>query len=82
MFGNLEGTVKGISPDAITKNNEGTFYKVLIETENDRFEKNGRRYQLYPGMRVLVGIKTGERTVMEYLVYPYFDTLYQGLHER
>jgi adhesin transport system membrane fusion protein len=82
MFGNLEGTVKGISPDAITKNNEGTFYKVLIETENDRFEKDGRRYQLYPGMRVLVGIKTGERTVMEYLVYPYFDTLYQGLHER
>jgi adhesin transport system membrane fusion protein len=82
MFGNLDGSVRGISPDAITKEDVGTYYKVLVETENDHFEKNGRRYQLYPGMRVLVGIKTGERTVMEYLVYPYFDTLYHGLHER
>lgn len=82
MFGNLDGIVKHISPDAITLPEEGTFYRVLVETESDRFEKDGRRYQLYPGMRVLVGIKTGERTVMEYLVYPYFDTLYHGLRER
>jgi adhesin transport system membrane fusion protein len=82
MFGNLEGTVTGISPDAITKEDVGTYYKVLVETSSDRFEKDGRRYQLYPGMRVLVGIKTGERTVMEYLAYPYFDTLYHGLRER
>ncbi|ADU62471.1 MAG: HlyD family type I secretion periplasmic adaptor subunit [Pseudodesulfovibrio sp.] len=82
MFGHLEGTVATISPDAITKEDVGTYYKVLVETENDRFEKDGRRYQLYPGMRVLVGIKTGERTVMEYLVYPYFDTLYHGMRER
>jgi len=82
MFGNLDGIVKHISPDAITKPEEGTFYKVLVETESDRFEKDDRRYQLYPGMRVLVGIKTGERTVIEYLLYPYFDKLYQGLRER
>lgn len=82
MFGHLEGTVTTISPDAITKEDVGTYYKVLVETGSDRFEKDGRRYQLYPGMRVLVGIKTGERTVMEYLVYPYFDTLYHGMRER
>ena len=82
MFGSLDGVVKTISPDAITVPDEGTFYKVLVETENDHFERGGRRYQLYPGMRLLVGIKTGERTVMEYLLYPYFDTLYHGLHER
>ena len=82
LFGNLDGTVRHISPDAITDEEDGTFYKVMVETEMDRFEKDGRRYQLFPGMRVLVGIKTGERTVMEYLIYPYFDTLYRGLQER
>lgn len=82
MFGNLEGTVKNISPDAITHPDEGMYYKVLVETESDHFEKGTRKYQLYPGMRVMVGIKTGERTVMEYLLYPYFDTLYHGFHER
>jgi len=82
MFGKLEGKVTNISPDAITVPDQGTFYKVLVETRSDRFEKEGRRYQLYPGMRLLVAIKTGERTVMEYLLYPYFDTLYHGFHER
>ena len=82
MFGSLDGVVKTISPDAITIPEEGTFYKVLVETESDRFERDGNHYQLYPGMRLLVGIKTGERTVMEYLLYPYFDTLYHGFQER
>jgi len=82
MFGQLPGTVTNISPDAVTVQDQGTFYKVLVETKSDQFEKEGRRYQLYPGMRLLVGIKTGERTVMEYLLYPYFDTLYHGFHER
>ncbi|MDD3313716.1 HlyD family type I secretion periplasmic adaptor subunit [Pseudodesulfovibrio sp.] len=82
MFGKLEGKVTNISPDAVTVPEQGTFYKVLVETRSDRFEKEGRRYQLYPGMRLLVAIKTGERTVMEYLLYPYFDTLYHGFHER
>lgn len=82
MFGNLGGTVKHISPDAITTPDGDTYYRVSVETESDHFEKDNLRYQLYPGMRLLVGIKTGERTVMEYLVYPYFDTLYHGLQER
>ncbi|WP_147821351.1 HlyD family type I secretion periplasmic adaptor subunit [Salidesulfovibrio onnuriiensis] len=81
-FGMLAGNVKNVSPDAISTTDKGTFYKVLVETSKDHFERDGNIYQLYPGMRVLVGIKTGERTVLEYLLYPYFDTLYQGLRER
>lgn len=82
MFGALDGVVRNISPDAITTPEGETYYRVLVETESDHFQRNGRRYQLYPGMRLLVGIKTGERTVLEYLIYPYFDKLYYGLRER
>lgn len=81
-FGMLEGQVKAVSPDAISTDTENTYYKVLVETVSDRFERKENTYQLYPGMRLLVGIKIGERTVMEYLLYPYFDTLDQGLRER
>lgn len=82
MFGSLHGKVHRISPDAITNRENETYYRVLVETEQDSFQKEGRTYQLYPGMRLLVGIKTGERTVMEYLLYPYFESLYHGLQER
>lgn len=81
-YGNLKGVVKHISPDALSLPDQGTFYKVMIETESDYFESDGRKYQLYPGMRVIVGILTGQRTVMEYLLYPYFDALYEGMRER
>lgn len=81
-YGMLKGRVANIAPDAITTEQGGTYYKVLTLTDRDRFEKEGQVYHLYPGMRVLVGIKTGERTVLEYLLYPYFDAFYQGLRER
>lgn len=82
MFGSLNAKVKRISPDAITNAENETYYRVLVETEQDSFEKGGRSYQLYPGMRLLVGIKTGERTVMEYLLHPYWESLSHGLQER
>ena len=81
-YGNLEGTVTHVSPDAITLATGGTFYRVLVETEKDYFEHKSERYQLFPGMRVTVGIRTGQRTVLEYLLYPYFDALTEGLRER
>ncbi|MBN2141572.1 MAG: HlyD family type I secretion periplasmic adaptor subunit [Desulfovibrionaceae bacterium] len=80
-FGNLEGKVVQISPDAVSEPEGGTYYRVLVETDKDRFERKGHTYQLYPGMRVIVGIRIGQRTVMEYLAYPYFDSLAEGLRE-
>lgn len=81
-YGNLEGKVVHVSPDAIMLATGGTFYRVQVETEKDYFERKNERYQLFPGMRVTVGIRTGQRTVLEYLLYPYFEALTEGMGER
>ena len=83
MYGALEGTVINISPDAVTVASTGeTYYLARIETERDYFENKGNRYRLFPGMRLIAAIHTGERTVLQYLAYPYFDAFTHGLQER
>ena len=81
-FGTLEGEVIHVSPDAITLQTGETFYRVRVATQRDYFEHGDERYRLYPGMRVIVGIHTGTRTVLEYILDPFLTNLDRGLHER
>jgi adhesin transport system membrane fusion protein len=81
-FGKIEGKVVHVSPDAYMTEQRGAFYTVRVETEKDYFEKDNMRYQLYPGVQVLTSIHTGKRTVFEYLMDPFLNTLGQSLQER
>jgi adhesin transport system membrane fusion protein len=84
-FGNIEGKVLHVSPDAVTQNMPGgvnTFYKVLLETDTDHFSRKSNRYDLFPGMRVVVGIHIGKRSVMGYFLDPFVDALSGSMHER
>jgi len=81
-FGNIKGKVYNVSPDAITSNEGGAFYTVRIETEKDYFESENKKYKLYPGIQVMAFIRTGSRTVVEYLLDPFLNKLGHSLQER
>jgi len=81
-FGEIEGRVVNISPDTFSTQEGRTFYTIYVETENDRFEKDNLIYKLYPGVLVHVFIHTGKRTVFEYLLDPFLNTLGNSLMER
>jgi len=81
-FGNLEGKVVNVSPDALTTAQGGTFYKVRIETERDYFQQRALRYDLVPGVRVACSILTGRRTALEYLLDPLIGGANTAFRER
>jgi adhesin transport system membrane fusion protein len=81
-FGGLSGKVVSVSPDALLTPDGMPFYKVRIETEASYFQNNNLRYNLFPGVRVVANIQTGERTVMEYLLDPYLTRLTDAMRER
>jgi len=84
-FGNIEGKVLHVSPDAVTQTTPAgvnTYYKVLIETDKDHFANKSNRYDLFPGMRVMVGIHIGRRSVLGYFLDPFLDAMSGSLHER
>lgn len=57
-------------------------YKATVQLQVQALEKDGRRFQLSPGMQVLAEIDQGRRTPMEYLLAPIQKTLLEAARER
>ncbi|MDK7585769.1 HlyD family type I secretion periplasmic adaptor subunit [Alcaligenes faecalis subsp. phenolicus] len=85
IYGALNGEVVTVSPDTIQDEikPEVFYYRAFIRTTDDALvnEKSGIRYPIVPGMIATVDIKTGEKTVFEYLVKP-INRAQEALRER
>ncbi|BBL35712.1 type I secretion system membrane fusion protein [Nitrosomonas stercoris] len=85
VYGALDGLVETVSPDTIRDefNPDNFYYRAFIRTNEDALvnDKTGQRYPIVPGMMAVVDIKTGEKTVFEYLMRPirYFE---EAMRER
>lgn len=74
IYGGLDGVVETISPDTIQDKvkPEIFYYRVFIRTHQDYLQnKSGRRFSIVPGMIATVDIKTGEKTIVDYLIKPF-----------
>lgn len=82
-YGGLEGKVTYISPDAVTegdKTGEG-HYRVIVTAERNNLKYKGEKLPVIPGMTSQVEIKTGERSVLSYLLRPMMKSQ-EALRER
>ena len=78
LYGGLEGKVTLISPDTLRDktrpselnlNPDEAYYRILVETnQNSLTDKNGKTMPIIPGMIASVDVKTGEKTIFQYLV--------------
>lgn len=81
-YGRLTGTVASISPDTITTEEGEVYYTVRLILDQDFFLKGSNRYKLSPGVLVTAGIVTGQRSVLEYILSPFVQSLPFALSER
>ncbi|MNV05818.1 Hemolysin secretion protein D, chromosomal [compost metagenome] len=84
IYGGLNGVVETISPDTIQDEAkpEVFYYRVFIRTSQDYLvNKAGRKFSIVPGMIATVDIKTGEKSVMDYMIKP-FNRAKEALRER
>ncbi|WP_037587275.1 HlyD family type I secretion periplasmic adaptor subunit [Stenoxybacter acetivorans] len=91
IYGGLEGVVTLISPDTLQDqrrpsdlklNPDEAYYRILVQTNTNAItDKNGKVMPIIPGMIASVDIKTGEKTVFQYLIKP-ITRLKQALRER
>ena len=78
VYGSLKGTVQSISPDALgdperAATPDGTWYRALIRAEGGQLQavrKNDKPLQVLPGMTGSVEIRTGQRSVLGFLLRP------------
>lgn len=91
IYGGLTGKVLLISPDTLQDerrpselklNADQSYYRILVETtENTLKDKNGQALPITPGMTTEVDIRTGEKTVFQYLIKP-ITRMKHALQER
>lgn len=92
LYGGLEGKVTLISPDTLQDdrrpselklNPDQAYYRILVETlpGSQITDKNGKPLDITPGMSATVDIRTGEKTIFQYLIKP-ITRMKQALQER
>ena len=76
-YGGLYGKLEYISPDTVREDQRQTtgtdtnnYYRVMVRTNQANLIKNGKNLQIIPGMTATVDIRTGEKTVLNYLLKP------------
>ena len=82
-YGGLKGKVTFVAPDADT--NEQTqepYYRVVIETTKAYLGSKEGDLPITPGMLAVVDIRTGSKSVLEYLVRPVLKIRYEAFRER
>lgn len=85
IYGSLEGKVTKISADSIKDKDDKenkTYYKVVIKTTKNYLEKDGEKLPIIPGMIASVDIKTGKKSILDYILKPLLKTKENALHER
>ena len=93
IYGGLNGKVTLISPDTVSNSMQNrandlkldpnqVYYRILVQTtSNSLKDKNGKEMPIIPGMVATVDVKTGEKTVFQYLIKP-ITRMKQALSER
>lgn len=82
-FGHVIGKVVRISPDKLIREEDGQpYYKVRIEPERSYFMREEQRYDIFPGTQIMASIRTGSRTVIEYLLDPFLGSFKEAMRER
>lgn len=77
----VEGVVNSISADVLTDPvTNAPFYLTRVSLSAEGLKKLGKR-QLQPGMPVEVIVKTGERSVLTYLLHPLLKRLSASMKE-
>lgn len=84
VYGALDGTVELISPDTLReerKSDEASYYRVLVRTTKSALSVGGRDLPIIPGMTATVEVRTGEKSVLDYLLRPVLRSR-EALRER
>ncbi|MDY7577982.1 HlyD family type I secretion periplasmic adaptor subunit [Herbaspirillum sp. RTI4] len=79
IYGGLKGRIEHISPDTLREERptpglqqSDTYYRVFVRTDMAALKAAGKELPILPGMTTTVEIRTGEKSVISYLLKPIF----------
>lgn len=80
-FGTLSGTLSYISADSVADQEGNTYFQVVVTPDKGYLGDDAGEFPIRPGMTAIVDIRTGNRTVLEFLLKPVMRLRYDSLRE-
>lgn len=84
IYGTLSGEVVHVGADTVVDENDREqrpYYEVIIELQSTRLEGPTDAVDIRPGMQAEIELKSGQKSVLQYLLKPLFKTT-EALSER
>ena len=85
IYGVLDGTVHYVSPDALSENSpqcEHIYYRVHVYIDPDQMAGKTQKIDITPGMTAQIEIRTGQMSVLDYILKPIVKTFSSAFTER
>lgn len=81
-FGGISGILNHVSASSFMNERGETYFKGVVKLPRNYIGSNPDSNRITPGMTVVADIKTGEKTVLQYLVKPINNALNTSFRER
>ena len=81
-YGSLNGIVRNVAADTSTDFKGEPYFRVEVETDRNYLGNDVGSLRITPGMQAEINIKTGKRSVFDYLVSPVLKTHHAAFRER
>jgi hemolysin D len=81
-YGTIKAKVETVTADAVTDEKRGSFYPAILTLDRKDMLIDGKTIPISPGMNVTAEIKTGKRTLIEFLLSPVQKMASESLRER
>jgi len=81
-YGGLEGEVILVAPDTSLDENGMPYFRVVVQPEKSYLGNTSGFLPIMPGMEATVDIRTGQKTVMDYLIKPVLKLKDEAFRER
>lgn len=82
QYGKLDAVVERVGADAVPDERGEPYFEVQLTAERDQLKEHGQPLPITPGMPLDIGILTGQRSVMQYLLKPVLRGVQKSLQER
>ncbi len=81
-FGTVMGKVEQISASTFLDEQHNPYFQAKIALDKDYVGSYANKYRIIPGMTVQADIKTGEKSVLDYLLKPIYRGFQNAFQER
>lgn len=81
-YGGIDGTIQGFSATTVQDEEGNTFYRARIRLAKNYVGENPELNRVLPGMEVIADVKTGKKTLLEFLLKPVVKAFSESFRER